>query len=83
MKSCVNHLINFSDEISTKFLQVGERKDKNVLDCGLAASDNFFWQEVHEKYQVTYTSHDNIAFVDVIFEGIDPSMKLNHSWSKL
>jgi hypothetical protein len=42
-----------------------------------------FWQEVHENYQVTSTSQDNIAFVDLMFDDIYPSVKLNHSWSKL
>ncbi len=33
---------HFSDELSLKFLQLGKRKDNNVLDCGLAANDDFF-----------------------------------------
>jgi hypothetical protein len=47
-KCCVFCLINvlFYDEMSAKFLQLGERKDKNVLACGLAANDEFFWQEI-------------------------------------
>ncbi len=38
---------------------------------------------MNERYQVTFTSNDNIAFVDIMLEGIDPFVKLNHSWSKL
>ncbi len=43
-KNCIFHLINvlFSDEMSAKFLKLGEKKDKNTLDSGLAAYDELF-----------------------------------------
>ncbi len=73
----------FSEEISAKFISLGEKKDKNVLDSGLAGFDEFFWQDVLVKYQTSCSSFDALAFQDAMFEGIDPSIKLNHSWSKL
>jgi hypothetical protein len=50
-KNCSFHLINilFSDEISHEFLTIGARKDKDLIDSGLAANDEYFWQEVTEK----------------------------------
>jgi hypothetical protein len=38
-------LINFlfSDEISATFICLGDKKDKNVLDSGLAANAEYFW----------------------------------------
>ncbi len=69
--------------MSAKFLKLGEKKDKNTSDSGLAAYDEFFWQEVYDKYQVSSTSYDDLAFEDSMFDGIDPSVKLSHSWSKL
>jgi hypothetical protein len=43
-KNCIFHLINvlFSEEVSAKFISLGEKKDKNVLDSGLAGLDDFF-----------------------------------------
>jgi hypothetical protein len=54
-KNCVFRLINilFSDVMSPKFVQLGEKKDKNILDSGLAANDEYFWHEVVEQYQQT------------------------------
>jgi len=84
-RNCTFRLINvlFSDEMSPKFGQLGGKKDKNVLDTGLAANDEYFWQEVAEKYQETNNAYDNLAFVDSVFLGVNPSVKLEHSWSKL
>ncbi len=67
--------------MSAKFLQVGKRKDKNVLDCGLAANDVFLARCAWEVPGHFY--FHSIAFVDLIFEGINVSVKPNHSWSKL
>jgi hypothetical protein len=43
-KSYIFHLINvlFSEEVSAKFISLGEKKDKNVLDSGLAGFNVFF-----------------------------------------
>ena len=84
-RNCVFRLINvlFSDEMCPKFERLGEKRDKNVLDSGLAANDEYFWQEVAEIYKETNADYDNLAFVDSIFLGVDPSVKLDHSWSKL
>ncbi len=50
-KNCIIRLVNvlFSEEISAKFIRLDNKKDKNVLDSGLAANDEYFWQEVHER----------------------------------
>ncbi len=69
--------------MSSKFVQLGEKKDKNILDSGLAANDEYSWQEVVERYQETNVLYDFITFTDPMFSGIDPSIKLEHSWSKL
>jgi hypothetical protein len=37
--------------MSPKIEQLGGKKDKNVLDSGPAANNEYFWQEVAEKYQ--------------------------------
>jgi hypothetical protein len=66
-----------------KFPKLGERKGKNTLDSRLVAYDDFFWQEVYDKYQVSSTAHDDLAFEDLMFDGINPSVKPSHSWSKL
>jgi hypothetical protein len=43
-RNCMFRLINilFFDEISPKFEQLGARKDKSVLDSGLAGNTNTF-----------------------------------------
>ena len=66
-----------------KFANIGGRKDKGILDSGLAANDEYFWQEVAEKYQESNESFDSLAFEDALFDGVDPSVKLEHNWSKL
>jgi hypothetical protein len=62
-RNCAFWLINvlFSDEMSPKFGQLGGKKDKNVLDTGLAANNEYFWQEVAEKYQET-NNYDEVAY---------------------
>jgi hypothetical protein len=84
-RNCVFRLINvlFSDEMSPKFEQLGGKKEKNILDTGLASNDEYFWQEVTDKYKEANEDYDNLAFIEDIFLGIDPSVKQDHSWSKL
>jgi hypothetical protein len=50
-RNCTFWLLNvlFSDKMSTELEQLGARK-KEILDSGLAANDEYFWQEVMEKY---------------------------------
>ncbi len=69
--------------MAAKFANIGGRKDKGILDSGLAANDEYFWQEVAEKYQESNESFDSLAFDDALFDGVDPSVKLEHNWSKL
>ncbi len=73
-KNCIFRLINvlFSDEMSAKFLKLGERKDKNTLDSGLAAYGDFLVRSLGQTPDIFY-----------MFDGIDPSVKLSYSWSKL
>jgi hypothetical protein len=79
---CVFHLINilFSDRIAPKLSWLGQRKDRFMLDSGLAGEDEHFWQEVEgdeEEYgRLVDEEHP-------MFSDIEPSKKLNHSWSKL
>jgi hypothetical protein len=68
---------------SIKFANIGGRKDKGILDSGLAANDEYFWQEVAAKYQETNKSYGELAFDDSLFDGVDPSVRLEHNWSKL
>jgi hypothetical protein len=75
--------ILFSDDMSPKFVQLGVRKDKSILDSGLAENDEYFWQEVAEKFQEKKEDNDNLAHEHPLFLGIDPSVKLQHGWSKL
>lgn len=84
-RNCTFRLLNvlFSDEMSPKLEQLGARKKKEILDSGLAANDEYFWQEVMEKYQEVNEEYDELAHTDSMFAGIDPSVKLPHSWSKL
>ncbi len=44
-RNCAFWLINvlFSDEMCPKFEQLGEKRDKNVLDSGLAANDEYLF----------------------------------------
>jgi hypothetical protein len=53
------------------------------LDSGLAGNDEYFWQEVADKFQETNENYDKLGHVHSLFLGIDPSVKLQHSWSKL
>ena len=69
--------------MAAKFANIGGRKDKGILDSGLAANDEYFWQEVAAKYQETNESYDELAFDDSMFDGVDPSVRLEHNWSKL
>ena len=84
-RNCVFRLINilFSDEMSPKFVRLGVRKDKSILDSGLAGNDEYFWQEVADKFQEMNENYDKLGHVHSLFLGIDPSVKLQHSWSKL
>jgi hypothetical protein len=75
--------ILFSNEVSPKFEQLGARKDKSVLDSGLAGNNENFWQEIAEKYQEKNDDYDLLAYNNAFFDGIDPSVKLEHNWSKL
>ncbi len=58
-------------------------KIKSILDSRLTGNDEYFWQEVADKFQETKEECDNLAHVQSLFLGIDPSVKLQHSWSKL
>jgi len=69
--------------MSPKFEQLCGKKEKNILDTGLAWNDKYFWQEVAEKYKEANEDYDNLAFIEDIFLEIDPSVKQDHSWSKL
>jgi hypothetical protein len=78
-------LINvlFSDEVSPKFLTIGAKKDKNLLDTGLAANDEYFWQEVADKYQEMNDDYECLAWDDPLFDDVDALVMLPHTWSKL
>jgi hypothetical protein len=84
-KNCSFCLINvlFSDRISPKFLTIGVKKDKNLLDTGLAANDEYFWQEVAEKYQDVNDDYECLAWDDPLFDDIDALVTIPHTWSKL
>jgi hypothetical protein len=43
----------------------------------------FFWQEVAEKYQEVSEEFDELGFQYDTFLGVDPAVKLEHSWKKL
>jgi len=67
--NCVFCLLNilFSDEMSPKFLQLGVRKHKSILDSGLAGNDEYFWQEVADKFQEANLDYDELAHKHQIF----------------
>jgi hypothetical protein len=73
----------FSDEKYPKFEKVGDQKDKELIDSGLLSNDEFFWQEVSEKYQESNEEFDKLGFQHDMFLGVDPSIKLEHNWNKL
>jgi hypothetical protein len=62
-----------------------ESKDRDVLDSGLAVFDEYFWQEVAEKFQEVNAMYDKLAFDDPMFAlaEIDPSVKIAHTWDRL
>ncbi len=84
-RNCSFWLINvlFSDEMSPKFEKVGEWKDKELIDSGLLSNDEFFWQEVSERYQESCEDFDQLAFEHPMFANVDPSIRLEHNWMKL
>jgi hypothetical protein len=43
----------------------------------------YFWQEVAEKFQEVNQEYNNLAYMDSMFAGVNPSVKLEHNWSKL
>jgi hypothetical protein len=49
----------FSDKMSLEF----EQLDENVLDAGLVLNDEFFWQEVAEKFKEANDDYESLAFV--------------------
>ncbi len=51
-----------------------------MLDCGLAANDEYFWQEVHERYQVANENYDNLAFEDAMFDGNNSDTYYLYLW---
>jgi hypothetical protein len=69
--------------MSPKFVHLGVRKDKSILDSELAGNDEYFWQEVVEIFQEKKEDYDNLAHKHSLFCGINPSVKLQHGWSKL
>ncbi len=63
-KNCIFRLINilFSDKMAPKFIRLGERKDRSILDSRIAGNDEYFWQEVAEEYQLENNSYDTLSF---------------------
>jgi hypothetical protein len=47
------------------------------------SNDEFFWQEVSERYQESSEDFDQLAFEHPMFANVDPSIKLEHNWTKL
>ncbi len=43
----------------------------------------FFWHEVVEKYQEVNEEFDMLRFQHTMFQGVDPSIRLEQSWNKL
>ena len=86
-KHCVFCLINilFSDKIAPKLSRLGHRKDRLVLDSGLAGGDEHFWQEVAaENMEGDEEEYGRMAVEEhPMFSDINPSKKVNHTWSKL
>jgi hypothetical protein len=86
-KHCVFCLINilFSDKIASKLSWLGQRKDRLVLDSGLAGGDEHFWQEVAaENMEGEEEEYGRLVVEEhPMFSDINPSKKLNHTWSKL
>jgi hypothetical protein len=41
---------------------LGGRKEKEILDDGVASNDEHYWQEVSEKYQQTNEVYDSLAW---------------------
>jgi hypothetical protein len=64
-------------------LTTGAKKDKNLLDTGLAANDEYFWQEVTDKYQELNDDYECLAWDDLLFDDVDALVMLPHTWSKL
>jgi len=69
--------------MSPKLELLGARKNKEILDSGLTANDEYFWQEVMKKYQEVNEEYDELAHMDSMFAGVEPLVMLPHSWSKL
>jgi hypothetical protein len=53
------------------------------LDSGLAVNDEYFWQEIAKKYQEKNDDYNLLAYDNAFFDCVDPSVKLEHNWSKL
>jgi hypothetical protein len=69
--------------MSPKFEQLGGRKNKNVLNCGLLVNNEYFWHGFVEKFQGGNQEYDNLAYTGSMFVGVNPSVKLKHNWHKL
>jgi hypothetical protein len=89
---CPFRLLNilFSDLFAERFADTGNVANRQLLDSGLAANDQHFWESVQQAF-VSPTAnavYDQLQFQDdpiIAQQGddIDPSKVVNHDWKKL
>ena len=88
---CPFRLLNilFSDLFAERFADTGNVADRQLLDSGLAANDQQFWESVRQAFVSPGANavYDELQFADDPIIGqqgdIDPSKVVNHDWKKL
>lgn len=86
---CSFRLMNiiFCDEFAPKFASLGNVAERNVLDTGTAANDEYFWVEIQQAFIEPNESYGSLLFQDDDVLGslddIDPSIIVAHDWKKL
>ena len=89
---CPFRLLNilFSDLFAERFADTGNVANRQLLDSGLGANDQHFWESVQQAFvsPTANTVYDQLQFQDdpiIAQQGddIDPSKVVHHDWKKL
>ena len=77
----------FSDAIVDDFANLGDPNERDVIDVGLAAFDQHFWEKVRHEF-IHRLGHGELQFtenkhISKVANTINPGKILQHPWKKL
>jgi len=77
----------FSDAIVDDFANLGDPNERDVIDAGLAAFDQHFWEKVRHEF-IHGLGHGELQFtenkhISKVANTINPGKILQHPWKKL